>query len=242
MQDKIGELADEAGRLATEASRMAGEAGRIAGEARHKAGEAGRIAGEAGRTVGRTIARKRPRRQRRPDRLPLLYDVHPEARSAAPREAGLQVVPIDRILGSAVEPVQRGRDFRPFRRLRGADWEARYQRILGALRRLDILPPVELVRFGDGYWVVDGHNRIAAARQVGQVAVDATVTDLQTLGEGASSASPRWPIAPYLDQSRELRAAGRGRRMATTGARQAVDPAALAAERRTAYGSDDEPG
>ncbi|MBA2488471.1 MAG: hypothetical protein H0V36_04000 [Chloroflexi bacterium] len=197
----------------------------------------GTLAGEASRLVRRRIERKRPRRRRTPDRLALLFDVHPEARQASPREAGLHVVPIDQIVGSAVEPVQRGRDFRPFRGLRGPDWEARYQRILRAMNRLEVLPPIDVVRFGDGYWVVDGHNRVAAAREVGQVAVDAAVTDLRSPGE---TGRPAAPIAPYLEQSLELRAAGGGRRMTHEGARQLVDPAAIAAERRAAQGDEGE--
>lgn len=197
----------------------------------------GELAGEASRLVRRRIERKRPRRRREPDLLPLLFDVHPDARRASPREAGLHVVPIDQIRGSAAEPVQRSRDFRPLPGLRGLDWDARYRRILSAMDRLEVLPPVDLVRFGDGYWVVDGHNRIAAAREVGQVAVDAAVVVLLSPGEISSPASP---IAPYLDQSLELRAAGGGRRMPHSGARQAVDPAAIAAERRATHGGGPE--
>jgi hypothetical protein len=39
------------------------------------------------------------------------------------------------------------------------------------------LPPVELYRLGDGYYVLDGHHRVAAALAVGQLALDARVTE-----------------------------------------------------------------
>jgi hypothetical protein len=40
------------------------------------------------------------------------------------------------------------------------------------------LPPVELVRAGGEYWVVDGHNRVALAKEHGQLWIDADITEL----------------------------------------------------------------
>jgi hypothetical protein len=145
--------------------------------------------------------------------LPLLYDVHPEARRAAPRDLGIRIVPIEHIAGTAVAgSAQRGRDFKPLPQLRGLDWQARWQRILQAMDRLVVLPPVELMKVGDEYWVLDGHNRVAAALEIGQVAVDADVTELQVPGRAAAD---ELPLGDYLgEESRALRNAGSGRRRA----------------------------
>ena len=154
----------------------------------------------------------RVRRVRKMGREPLanLWEAHPEARLASIREVGLQTVPVEAIVGTAVEgPAQRGGDFLPLRDRRSADWRARWQRILNALDQLHNLPPVELIKFGDGYWVVDGHNRVGAALYTGQVALDASVLELRLPGM-ASSAAPS-TVAPMLEGSRELRAAGSGR-------------------------------
>lgn len=154
----------------------------------------------------------RVRRVRQMGREPLanLWEVHPEARLASIREVGLQTVPVEMIVGTAVEgPAQRGGDFLPLRDRRSADWRARWQRILSAVDQLHNLPPVELIKFGDEYWVVDGHNRVAAALYTGQVALDASVLELRLPGM-ASSAAPS-TVAPMLEGSRELRAAGSGR-------------------------------
>ena len=154
----------------------------------------------------------RVRRVRKMGRLPLanLWEVHPEARLASIREVGLQTVPVEMIVGTAVEgPPQRGGDFLPLRDRRSTDWRARWQRILNAVDRLDNLPPVELIKFGDGYWVVDGHNRVAAALYTGQVALDASVLELRLPGMASSSAPHT--VAPMLEGSRDLRAAGSGR-------------------------------
>ena len=48
------------------------------------------------------------------------------------------------------------------------------------------MPPVELYRLGNGYYVVDGHHRIAAALAVGQLAIDAHVTLYQATALAAA--------------------------------------------------------
>jgi hypothetical protein len=141
--------------------------------------------------------------------LPNLWEEHPEAHRAAIRELGLRSVPVVDVRGTAVAgPAQRAGDFLPLRDRRGDDWRARWQRILAANERLEALPPVELIKFGDGYWVVDGHNRVAAALYIGQGELDAVVQELRLPG---MAAEPKSPIASVLEGSRDLRAAGAGR-------------------------------
>ncbi|CAN5832613.1 hypothetical protein BH24CHL6_BH24CHL6_12940 [soil metagenome] len=152
------------------------------------------------------------RQARRMGRQPLLnlWEVHPEARRAALREQGLQTVPVAQIKGTAVEgAAQRGGDFLPLRNRRSDDWRARWQRILKGVEGLVSLPPIELLRHGDEYWVLDGHNRVAAALYTGQVAMDATVHELRL--PGVTSGRAHSNIAPYLEGSRDVRAAGSGR-------------------------------
>jgi hypothetical protein len=158
----------------------------------------------------------RARRLRRRGRRPLanLYQVHPEARSAAPRELGLRTVDVDRIHGTAVGgPVQRGSDFLPLRPFRSRNWESRWQRLRQANDRLVALPPIDVVRFGDDYWVVDGHNRVASALYNGQVGIDANVVELVPPGRGPSERPGN--LAAALTGSRSIRTAGKGRKVAT---------------------------
>ena len=140
-----------------------------------------------------------------------LWELHPDARSATFRELAPRVVPVDQIAGTAVEgPVQRGGDFLPVPDRRGADWRARWQRILTGLDEMAVLPPVDLIKFGDDYWVVDGHNRVAAALYTGQYDIDANVVEARMPGVAADRDNSE--IAPYLAaDSLELREAGRGR-------------------------------
>ena len=121
--------------------------------------------------------------------LPFLYDVHPEARPARPVEVGLQTIDIDQIAGTAVGGgAQRGGDFLPLKPFRGGNWTGRWQRLRKAQDRLVVLPPIDVVKYGDRYWVVDGHNRVGLALYGGQAAIDADVTELVPRGRPADRA------------------------------------------------------
>ena len=155
------------------------------------------------------------RRLKRQAREPLLnlYEAFPEARLAAPRELGLRFVPVEEIAGTAVAGVaQRGGDFLPLKPFRGENWAARWQRICIATDRLQPLPPVDLIKFGGEYWVVDGHNRVAATLYANGVGLDAMVTEMVPL-DGKTSERPS-SLASYLGQGIELRAAAPGHRPA----------------------------
>ncbi|HWH36177.1 MAG TPA: hypothetical protein VNT28_00185 [Candidatus Limnocylindrales bacterium] len=195
------------------ATTIAGAAGPVLSAALRPVGE---LTSGARRAIGeRSGARVRRVRQRGRQPLLNMWEVHPEAHRAALRELGMLTVPADEIAGTAVEgPTQRGGDFLPLRQLRGADWRARWARILEGIDRMAALPPVDLLKFGDRYWVVDGHNRVAAALYTGQVAIDANVVELRL--PGMPSAASGGNLAPYLEGSRDLREAGSGRLTRTT--------------------------
>jgi hypothetical protein len=72
----------------------------------------------------------------------------------------------------------RRQDFRPLHGREPADWQVRWSSLISAERAQVNLPPVQLLRAGGDYWVVDGHNRVALARKRGQVWIDADITEL----------------------------------------------------------------
>jgi hypothetical protein len=155
----------------------------------------------------------RVRRVRRMASEPLtyLYDVHPEARYARPVEVGLRTIEIDEIGGTAVGGgAQRGGDFLPLKASRTTNWAARWQRLRKAHDSLAVLPPIDVFKYGDRYWVVDGHNRVALALYGGQLAIDANVVELVPLGERRTE--PITSLAPSVAASRAVRAAGSGQR------------------------------
>jgi hypothetical protein len=155
--------------------------------------------------------RYRLRRQRAVQPLPNLYRVHPEARLAPVRELGLLSIPVDEIVGTAVEGVdQRGLDFKPLPAFRSNNWEARFQRLHAASERLASLPPIDVLKTPDGYWVTDGHNRVAVAKANGQVDIDADAKAVVLPGQGP--VTPSGPLAPVLVDSAGLQSTRRASR------------------------------
>jgi hypothetical protein len=174
------------------------------------------------------------RRVRRLAREPLadLYELHPEARLSSPRELGLRFVPVEEIRGTAVAGIaQRGGDFLPLKPFRGENWAGRWQRIRQANRNLQPLPPIDLIKFEGEYWVVDGHNRVAATLYANGVGLDAMVTELIPL-DGQTSERPT-NLLSYIGESGALRAAAHGLRPAVGmryEERDAPDGAEIAAQ------------
>ncbi len=92
-----------------------------------------------------------------------------------PRTLGLRTVDVARIIGSVGRAGELGPGFRP--RSPGRAEEQRYERVLRAAETGAGVPPVELYKLGYGYYVLDGHRRVAAARERGQTEIDAQVTE-----------------------------------------------------------------
>jgi hypothetical protein len=128
--------------------------------------------------------------------LPGLADVCPRALDAAWRRVGPAAVPVNRILGTAsYPPGTRRRDFLPVRGYAPTDWQSRWDRLTLASANFAVLPPVGLVLAGDGYWVVDGHNRVALARASGQTLIDADVVELTPTPRPGTQGQSR-PLRP----------------------------------------------
>jgi hypothetical protein len=172
------------------------------------------VASQAGAAAGRIVAARRERRRRRPRRnepILNLYDLHPEARTAPRRDLGILTIPVDEIRGTAVEgDAQRGADFLPLPSLRGSNWRGRWQRLRAAQDRLAVLPPIDVLQTEDGYWVLDGHNRVALAREVGQDDIDAAVTHVHLPGTTDVNL-PTGSLQTILSDSLEVRSAARAR-------------------------------
>jgi nucleotide-binding universal stress UspA family protein len=89
----------------------------------------------------------------------------------------IEIVETTRIVGSVGRANELGADFRPPRWARRKADEERLKRIRSALERGEILPPVELYKLGYGFYVLDGHHRVAAAHLLDQPEIDAYVVD-----------------------------------------------------------------
>jgi nucleotide-binding universal stress UspA family protein len=97
-----------------------------------------------------------------------------KARETAKQE--LENVPLDAIVGS----VGRYTDFtRSFLPKKDSD-EARWARVMTAVTDFKGVPPIELYRIGDAYFVRDGNHRVSVARELGATHIHAFVTEVQT--------------------------------------------------------------
>jgi uncharacterized ParB-like nuclease family protein len=92
---------------------------------------------------------------------------------------GVQVIPVEQIVGS----VDRVRDFDPKFRPRTGLSRQRFERIDEAVRRGQPLPPIDVYRIGEIYFVRDGHHRVAVHRALGLETIEADVRLVRTLVE-----------------------------------------------------------
>jgi hypothetical protein len=89
---------------------------------------------------------------------------------------GLREVPVSKIVGS----VGRHRDFDRVFLPSKPDLGTRWRRIDEIMHRDEELPPVNLYKIGDAYFVQDGNHRVSVARQQGVEMIDAEVIELRT--------------------------------------------------------------
>jgi hypothetical protein len=89
---------------------------------------------------------------------------------------GLQEVPLDQIVGSVGRYKDFTRDFLP----RRSGMQERWSRVYAQASGMTGLPPIELYKVGDVYFVRDGNHRVSVARQLGARTIQAHVTELPT--------------------------------------------------------------
>jgi hypothetical protein len=139
------------------------------------------------RSLAHVLGTRRPFAEERP--LPQLSDVQ-IGQAGGGRWLGVRTIPTECIRGTTSSGGARRADFRPAAGHEPADWATRWSRLRTATEDV-ILPPIQLVRAAGGYWIVDGHNRVALARERGQRWIDAEVTELDVHSSGSSDAAQR---------------------------------------------------
>ncbi|MCU0492648.1 MAG: DUF4032 domain-containing protein [Chloroflexaceae bacterium] len=112
---------------------------------------------------------------RRSNQLFSLDEVRARLHVRGQHYRGVGTVPLDQIIGSEGRYSDFDRHFLPLQKTTKDRWlsisRAHYEDVG--------LPVVELYKLGDIYFVKDGHHRISVARQQGQEAIDAAVTELE---------------------------------------------------------------
>lgn len=85
-----------------------------------------------------------------------------------------EMIFLDKIVGSVGRYKDFTRDFRP----RSHVLPERWARVYRAMTSLEGVPPIEVFRLGDVYFVADGNHRVSAARASGFDRIAAHVTDI----------------------------------------------------------------
>ncbi len=107
----------------------------------------------------------------------LNYDEVRRALRGMPAAASvLELIPLTAIVGTVGRQVDFTRSFLPRNDGNQARWGAIYAQMLG----LEGLPPIQVFRIGDAYFVQDGHHRVSVARHLNTTHIDAYVTHVQT--------------------------------------------------------------
>jgi hypothetical protein len=137
----------------------------------------GRVGTTFDRARRRTAYRRLARLVRRPsgasDLLPL-DEATRRLRPFARRYVGLRPIPLRQIVGTESRGGDFDRDFLP----RRPDIGERWRRVEQAFPEGDF-PPIVVYQVGEAYFVVDGHHRVAIARERGMETIDAEVTELR---------------------------------------------------------------
>ena len=89
-------------------------------------------------------------------------------------DRGTLLVPINKIVGS----VGRYHDFDAHFRPKGYDSDERLHDIMKKMREGRPVPPISLYQIKDSYYILDGHHRYAAARELGQSEIRSCILEL----------------------------------------------------------------
>ncbi|MGB9668891.1 MAG: universal stress protein, partial [Anaerolineales bacterium] len=99
-------------------------------------------------------------------------------------DRGLKEIPITSIVGSCGRYNDFTRDFLP----KKDSIKDRWARVRTAVTGVRGLPPIEVYKIGDAYFVKDGNHRVSVARQLGMAYIQAYVTEVQS----------RVPLSPEI--------------------------------------------
>jgi len=105
----------------------------------------------------------------------------------APKPLGLRTVDVARIVGSVGRARELGPDFRPPVRSQRRGDDERFQGIVHAIDRGQVLPPIDVYKLGYNYYVLDGNHRVAAAKLRNQPDIDAIVTEFLPVSDEESA-------------------------------------------------------
>ncbi len=118
-----------------------------------------------------------------PHQLRCFHEDADRAGSLVRRDLGVRTIEVARIVGSVDRCQELGLDFRPPLRRRRKHDEDRFRRLRSVLDTSASVPAIEVYKLGFGYYVLDGHHRVAVALEDGQMEIDAHVVEYVTVAD-----------------------------------------------------------
>ena len=110
------------------------------------------------------------------DQLLSFDEVRKKLKVQGSSERGLQDIPLDAIIGSVGRYTEFTRDFLP----RSEVSPDRWARVKMATNSMTGLPPIDVYKIGQAYFVIDGNHRVSVARQLGNQTIQAYVNEVRT--------------------------------------------------------------
>ena len=89
---------------------------------------------------------------------------------------GRQEIPLDAIVGSVGRVTEFTRSFLP----RRDKTVQRWSRVGAAVSSMAGVPPIDVYKVGEAYFVLDGNHRVSVARQMGSEYIEAYITEVKT--------------------------------------------------------------
>jgi hypothetical protein len=123
------------------------------------------------------LARLAQRLRREPDDVNLILpfdEVVAALGRTGERSLGLKTIRLDSVVGTVDSLRDFDRRFRPT----SSRIRERWERLALAERRGESIPPIDVYRIGDMYFVKDGHHRVSIALATGRKTIDAYVTEI----------------------------------------------------------------
>jgi nucleotide-binding universal stress UspA family protein len=110
-------------------------------------------------------------------RLRCFHEDAERAGTLLQRPVGVRTIELARIVGSVDRCHELDPNFRPPPRRRRKHDEDRLNRVRRAIDQSRPMPAIDVYKLGFGYYVLDGHHRVAAALENGQMEIDANITE-----------------------------------------------------------------
>ncbi|GAC1522182.1 MAG: hypothetical protein NVS2B16_29940 [Chloroflexota bacterium] len=111
-------------------------------------------------------------------------------RQVAQHHTGIRPIPIACVVGSVGRAHELRSNFMFQRRSRRRSDHHRYRALRAFMEWGGTVPPIHAYHLDGLYYVLDEHRRVAVARSLGQLYIDAVVVEIQPLGHWSHLGNP----------------------------------------------------